>query len=99
MHSTRKPRVQFDRSKLPMPKKVLTDHKVSYRLNGQWLLVQCPFHKNGQETNYSLSMHLTTGHFCCHACGKKGPDVIAFHRLMKGISYLEALASLGVYNA
>jgi DNA primase len=38
---------------------------------------------------------LTDGHFRCHACGVKGGDVIALHRLATGLGFVEAVHDLG----
>ena len=63
---------------------------------GGRLAVYCPFHKDGQEENPSLSMNIKDGHFRCFTCGAKGGDVIAFYRAASGESFSDALQALGV---
>ena len=51
----------------------------------------CVFHDNRTP---SLSVNLETGAFRCFACGAKGSDILAFHRLRYGLSFEKAHRSL-----
>lgn len=86
----------IDRSKLPGPILVLEQLGIRYIQRPAWLAVYCPFHAGGKERNPSLSMNATDGHYKCHACGAKGPDVIAFYRAVTKQSFFETIKSLGV---
>ena len=59
-----------------------------------WALARCPSHKNGEESKPSFSINLETGGFFCFACGVKGGDIIALHRLMTGLSFRDAVVAL-----
>ena len=63
--------------------------------NGAWVLITCPVHKNGAEKTPSMSINVNDGHFKCHACGIKGGDVVALHRLRTGLGFNDAVAVLG----
>ena len=86
-------------SGLIKPTAMLDMLELRYVHSGLWVMVYCPFHKNGQERNPSLSMHIAEGHYCCHACGVKGGDSIAFYRAFTGIGFVETLKALGVRGA
>jgi DNA primase len=59
---------------------------------GPWRSALCPFHDDSRP---SLRIHIETGAFRCMACGAKGGDVLAFHRLRHGLSFLQAARDLG----
>lgn len=59
-----------------------------------WALARCPIHKSGEESNPSFSINLNTGGFFCFACGVKGGDVIALHRLLTGLNFRDAVVAL-----
>lgn len=88
--------VSLNRESLPTPLQYLTERGLLIRrLKGEWALITCPSHKNGAEKNPSMSVNLTEGHFRCHACGAKGGDIIALHRLITGLGFRDALRELG----
>lgn len=39
-----------------------------YKDSGEYLMVQCPYHKNGQEKHPSAQFRKTDGLFYCHGC-------------------------------
>ena len=89
-------RKSFDRGSLPTPLQYLTERgllKGNFR--GEWAAITCPAHKSGAEKNPSLRVSQIDGHFCCMACGVKGGDVIALHRLITGASFIDAVRDLG----
>ena len=87
----------LDRRSLPTPTQYLA--RAGLRLGkrrGLWISVCCPAHKGGAEANPSMSVHLDDGHFRCFACGVKGGDILALHRLMNpSLGFLDAVADLG----
>ena len=58
-------------------------------------MIRCPAHKGGDEKKPSMIVSLEDGHFKCQACGAKGGDIIALHRLFTGHGFLVAVADLG----
>ena len=88
--------VSLNRESLPTPLQYLTERGLLIRrLKGEWALITCPSHKNGAEKNPSMSVNLPEGYFRCHACGAKGGDIIALHRLITGLGFRDALRDLG----
>jgi len=86
----------LDRQSLPTPLQYLTEHGLlKRRPRGEWAAIRCPIHKGGVERNPSLSVSLVDGHFRCHACGAKGGDIIALHRLITRLGFVEAVRDLG----
>lgn len=61
----------------------------------EWVSITCPVHAGGNERTPSMRVSLIDGHFKCMACGVKGGDVIALHRLITGASFMEAVLDLG----
>lgn len=89
-------RRELDRTSLPSPLAYLTEYAMlTTRPRGEWANVRCPVHKGGDEQHPSMSVSMIDGHFRCHACGAKGHDIIALHRLATGLSFREAVADLG----
>jgi CHC2 zinc finger len=60
-----------------------------------WMKARCPFHNS--RSGKSFSAHVD-GHFYCHGCGAKGPDIINFVRQRYGLSFPDALKHLGIEN-
>ena len=88
--------VSLNRESLPTPLQYLTERGLLIRrLKGEWALITCPSHKNGAEKNPSMSVNLPEGYFRCHACGAKGGDIIALHRLITGLGFRDAVRDLG----
>jgi DNA primase len=86
----------LDRASLPSPMAYLLQRgALKTKPRGEWASICCPSHKGGDEQHPSLRVSLTDGHFCCHACGAKGGDVIALHRLATGLGFVEAVHDLG----
>ncbi len=93
---TRAGRKFIDRASLPTPLSYLTERGLlNGKARGEWAAIICPAHKGGAEQNPSLSVSLIDGHFRCHACGEKGGDVVALHRLITGMGFVEAVRDLG----
>jgi len=85
-----------DHGSLPTSLQYLSQHGlVNGSQRGQWVTVCCPAHKGGAEANPSMRVHIADGHFRCMACGAKGGDVIALHRLRTGLSFRDAVRDLG----
>jgi len=86
----------LDRGSLPTPQVYLREQGLlTGRTRGEWAQIKCPAHKGGDERNASMGVSLVDGHFKCHACGAKGGDVVALHRLITGMGFREAVADLG----
>lgn len=89
-------RSELDRSSLPLPIAYLVQQGLlAAKARGQWASIRCPAHKSGAEAHPSLRVSLTDGHFHCHACGAKGGDILALHRLVTGLGFREAVHNLG----
>ena len=89
-------RGEVDRSSLLSPIAYLTQQGfIQSKTRCQWASIRCPAHKSGAEAHPSLRVSLVDGHFHCHACGVKGGDIIALHRLATGLGFREAVHSLG----
>ena len=52
----------------------------------------CPFHNDRRKGNFRVN--LDSGAFVCFACGRKGPDIIAFVQERDGLSFYQALEYL-----
>jgi hypothetical protein len=86
----------LDRGSLPTPLHYLTErglHKGKQR--GQWVSICCPAHKAGVEDHPSMRVSVIDGHFKCMACGAKGGDLVALHRLITGLGFLDAVRDIG----
>jgi len=86
----------LDRDSLPTPLQYLTERGLMKgKVRGEWASIVCPAHKGGAEQNPSLRVSQIDGHFRCLACGVKGGDIIALHRLITGAGFREAVRDLG----
>ena len=86
----------LDRSSLPAPVRYLSERGLlTCKPSREWMLIRCPSHKGGDERKPSLGVSLVDGHFRCHACGAKGGDVVALHRLITGLGFRAAVLDLG----
>lgn len=82
----------FRRERLPQPIEYLRQQKIALIGLGTWRSALCPFHPDNFP---SLRVHVESGAFRCMACGARGGDVLAFHRLRTGLSFVEAARDLG----
>jgi DNA primase len=62
---------------------------------GEWKKARCPFHKDKKS---SLFLRLDTGGFRCVTCRVHGGDVLAFHRKLYGLGFVEAAKELGAWG-
>jgi hypothetical protein len=86
----------LDRSSLTPPLQYLTELGLLKRKpRGNWAAISCPVHKGGAEKNPSLNISMVDGHFRCMACGVSGGDLVALHRLITGVGFLDAVRDLG----
>ena len=89
-------RRSLDRESLPTPIQYLKERNLLPRSShGDWVAITCPAHKGGDEKTPSLRVQIVDGHFKCLACGVKGGDVLALHRLITGVGFLDAVRELG----
>lgn len=87
---------KLNRDSLPSPLRYLTERGLLKRKpKGEWALITCPTHKGGGEKKPSLNVSMIDGHFRCMACGAKGGDILALHRLVTGLSFVVAVRDLG----
>lgn len=87
---------RFEKDKLPTPAAYLNARGLlPGTIRGSWASVICPVHKQGGEARPSLRISLEDGHFRCMACGVKGGDVLALHRLLTGAGFVQAARELG----
>lgn len=87
---------KLDRQSLPKPPVYLAKQGLlKGKAWGSWANIRCPVHKGGAERNPSLRVNLADGHFRCMACGITGGDILALHRLMTGLSFLDAVRDIG----
>jgi CHC2 zinc finger len=86
----------IDRASLPTPVAYLTSRgALKRRPRGDSVQILCPFHKAGGERHPSMLVSLVDGHFKCMACGAKGGDIVALHRLITGLGFKDAVRDLG----
>ena len=89
-------RESFDKAKLPTPARYLHSRGLlPAGIRGTWAAIRCPSHKRGGESHPSLRVSLEDGHFRCMTCGIKGGDILALHRAITGLSFIEAATELG----
>jgi DNA primase len=93
-HPTRG-KFQFRRDRLPAPGEYYRSQKVVLAGSGAWRNAICPFH---EDKNPSLRVRLESGAFRCMVCGAKGGDVLAFHQLKYGLSFIAAAKDLGCWG-
>ena len=94
-NNPRKYRQVFNKSKLPTPIVYYTERNFRLVGNGNWRKTICPFHDDSRP---SLSVNVDSGAFKCFACGVKGGDVLAFHRLLNNQSFFEAVTDLNAWE-
>ena len=96
MNNTTLHRRTLVKDSLPAPAQYLSHRGLLKRKPcGEWAAITCPVHAGGKELNPSMRVNLIDGHFKCMACGEKGGDVIALHRLITGASFMAAVFDLG----
>ena len=97
---TRRPptggRFHFRRDRLPNPVEYLRSQGVQLAPGkAEWASARCPFHDDRQP---SLRIRLDSGGYRCMACGAHGGDVLAFHRQLHGMSFVQAARDLGAWE-
>ena len=86
----------LNRRSLPTPLQYLTERGLlKGKQRGQWAAIRCPVHKQGTEDHPSMRVSVADGHYRCFACGAKGGDIVALHRLITGLGFRDAVADLG----
>lgn len=89
-------RGRFVRERLPNPAEYFEREGIELRGRGGWRDALCPFH---QDSRPSLRVNVESGAFKCMACGASGGDLVDFHRLRHGLSFVEAARALGAWEA
>lgn len=82
------------RDRLPSPTTYYSHRldKLTAPNGSGWSTALCPFH---DDHHPSLSVHIgEAGAYCCHSCGAKGRDVVAFHRQLAGLDFKAAVRDL-----
>ncbi|OGV48943.1 MAG: hypothetical protein A3F46_06860 [Legionellales bacterium RIFCSPHIGHO2_12_FULL_42_9] len=90
-----KGRRKFDRSLLPAPAAYYSQEIPNLKIKSEWAQTHCCFH---DDSNPSLSLNMKSGHFRCFGCGAKGGDIIAFHMLRYGLTFIEAVNYFGAWS-
>jgi hypothetical protein len=85
----------LNRALLPEPIEYLTTRGYTLKGRGEWRIMICPFH---DDSSPSLRINSRKGCFKCMACEAKGGDIIAFHQLLTGKSFIEACKDLGAWE-
>lgn len=85
----------FRRAFLPNPTEYYRKQGVKLTGGGEWKNAVCPLH---DDTRPSLRVHLGSGAFRCWACGKRGGDVLDFHRQRYELGFREAAIQLGAWE-
>lgn len=86
---------KFDRRRLPTPISYYSRQFNNLKIKSDRIIVKCCFH---DDTTPSLSINLVDGYFRCFGCGAKGGDILAFHRLRYGLSFVDAVTELGAWH-
>ena len=86
---------RFVRDRLTQPSDYFAAQGLTLLGGGEWRTALCPFH---DDTRPSLRIHIEDGGFRCMACGASGGDVLAFHMMRYGLSFVEAAKSLGAWE-
>ena len=73
-------------------KQLYLDTLINLKIRGGKGLANCPFHN---DSNPSLSVNVSSGMYCCHACGEKG-DVFKFVMTQNKCNFITALRYLSV---
>jgi len=87
--------MRFERERLPEPCGYFENAGLRLIGRGLWRSALCPFHA---DHNPSLRVNSHTGAFRCMACGAHGGDVLAFHRMLHGLSFVQAARDLGAWQ-
>lgn len=94
--NTRPGQKSLDRGSLPTPLQYLTERNLlKGKQRGLWASIRCPAHKGGAEDHPSMRVSVADGHFKCMACGAKGGDLVALHRLITGLGFRDAVRDMG----
>jgi DNA primase len=80
---------------LPTPAEYYRSQGLKLTGGGEWKNALCPFHN---DTKPSLRVRLDSGGFRCMVCGAHGGDVLAFHRQLYGLGFIEAAKQLGAWG-
>lgn len=73
---------------------ILRDRYKVISRGGSQYTVQCPFHKDGQEANPSMSVDDSKGIYKCFTCGAKG-NVFTYLKEKEAMDFKEAVKYLG----
>ncbi len=87
---------KFNRALLPTPSEYYSKQFPGLKIKLEWVRVKCCFHE--PDNNPSLSISMVNGNFKCFACGAKGCDIIAFHRLRYKLSFIETINFFGAWS-
>jgi DNA primase len=88
-------RGRFCRDRLPDPTGYFRSIGITVIGRGEWRTAICPFHP---DTRPSLRLRTDSGAFRCMACGARGGDLLAFHRLRTGLGFVAAARDLGAWE-
>lgn len=83
----------FDRTLLPEAIGYFESQGLRLTARGKWRSTQCRFH-DGSD---SMRVNVSSGAWCCMACGAKGGDVLAYHIQAHGMEFIAAAKDLGAW--
>lgn len=84
----------FRRDLLPSWPGYAHAHGLELRGHGKQQRAACPIHGGSRD---SLTINVFDGPWQCKSCGAEGGDVLAFHRQLHGLSFVEAARELGAW--
>lgn len=85
---------EFVRDRLPEPKSYFESQGLVLAGGSQWRTTRCEFH-GGRD---SMRINLASGGWRCMSCDEKGCDVLAYHRRVHDLSFVEAARDLSAYD-
>lgn len=85
--------MSFDRNNLPDPTAYYEGEALRLTGRGKWRTTSCVFH-GGSD---SMRINVSSGCWCCMACGVKGGDMLAYHMQAHGVEFVEAAKQIGAW--
>lgn len=82
----------LDRNRLPDPVSYYRGQGFELKGRSLWRSERCPFH---DDRHPSFRINTADGGFYCPGCDAKGGDVIDFHMVRFGLSFVDAVRDLG----
>jgi hypothetical protein len=87
--------MSFDRNALPDWITYADREGLTLTGRGPWRTVPCDFH---DDQSPSMRVNISSGGWCCMACGAKGGDTLAHHMQRSGLSFIASARALGAWR-